>query len=340
MKCNSISDVVSASCSSSESKSAGKNVMKKRSPEGESSLSRRRQMNAASIDGNVFASTSGISISGSRHSSFTPGEDSTPATSVRTRRSTNINNSRMRLSYRPNGRNSSSVRESAFGVSQFPDSEMPINIDGPRSSQQFTATGSSSGSSSYSLSSRNDDDNQSTLMPFTSAELGFSHLMSRDSLPRYNMDGIAEVLLALERIEQDEELTHEQFLALETSLFLGGLNLHDQHRDMRLDIDNMSYEELLALEERMGTVSTALSEEALSKCVRRSMYQTTPSEVRVAGLGEDGDDIKCSICQEEYELADEIGKLVSCQHGYHLTCITSGTAQELVPICKAAASSS
>ncbi|KAL0407893.1 UNVERIFIED_CONTAM: putative E3 ubiquitin-protein ligase HIP1 [Sesamum radiatum] len=342
MKCNSISDVVSASCSSSESKSAGKNVMKKRSQEGESSLSRRRQMNsAASIDGNVFASTSGISISGSRHSSFTPGEDSTPATSVRTRRSTNINNSRMRLSYRPNGRNGSSVRESAFGVSQFPDSEMPINIGGPRSSQQFTATGSSSGSSSYSLSSRNDDDNQSTLMPFTSAELGFSHLMNRDSLPRYNMDGIAEVLLALERIEQEEELTHEQFLALETSLFLGGLNLHDQHRDMRLDIDNMSYEELLALEERMGTVSTALSEEALSKCVRRSMYQTTPTEVRVAGLGEDGDDIKCSICQEEYELGDEIGKLVGCQHGYHLTCINQWLQlKNWCPICKAAASSS
>ncbi|XP_011076797.1 uncharacterized RING finger protein C4G3.12c-like [Sesamum indicum] len=342
MKCNSISDVVSASCSSSESKSAGKNVMKKRSQEGESSLSRRRQTNsAASIDGNVFASTSGISISGSRHNSFTPGEDTTPATSVRTRRSTNINNSRMRLSYRPNGRNSLSVREPAFGVSQFPDSEIPINIGGPRSSQLFTANGSSSGSSSYSLSSRNDDDNQSTIMPFTSAELGFSHLMNRDSLPRYNMDGIAEVLLALERIEQDEELTHEQFLALETSLFLGGLNLHDQHRDMRLDIDNMSYEELLALEERMGTVSTALSEEALSKCVRRSMYQTTPSEVRVAGLGKDGDDIKCSICQEEYELGDEIGKLVGCQHGYHLTCINQWLRlKNWCPICKAAASSS
>lgn len=34
----------------------------------------------------------------------------------------------------------------------------------------------------------------------------------------------------------------QQILALETSLFLSGLNLYDQHRDMRLDIDNMSYE--------------------------------------------------------------------------------------------------
>lgn len=29
---------------------------------------------------------------------------------------------------------------------------------------------------------------------------------------------------------------------LETNLLLSGLDLHDQHEDMRLDIDNMSYE--------------------------------------------------------------------------------------------------
>lgn len=34
----------------------------------------------------------------------------------------------------------------------------------------------------------------------------------------------------------------QQILALETRLFLSSLNLYDQHRDMRLDIDNMSYE--------------------------------------------------------------------------------------------------
>jgi hypothetical protein len=34
---------------------------------------------------------------------------------------------------------------------------------------------------------------------------------------------------------------------LETNLFLSGLGLHDQHHDMRLDIDNMSYEVLLPL---------------------------------------------------------------------------------------------
>ncbi|KAK6129853.1 hypothetical protein DH2020_036439 [Rehmannia glutinosa] len=314
LKCNSISD-----CSSSESKSAGKSVMKT-GQEGESSLSRRWRQN-----GQFSASTSGISISDSGRSSFASG-DSKDAGSVRTRRSMNVNNSRTRLSYRQNGRNGSSLREP------------PFNVGGPSFSQQYSANGSSSGSSSssssYSLSSSNPD-SQSTMMPFSAAELGFTHLLNHE---RYNMDGIAEVLLALERIEQDEELTHEQVLALEANLFLGGLSLYDQHRDMRLDIDNMSYEELLALEDRMGTVSTALSEEALSKCIKRSIYYSTPSEVRITGSSEDGDDIKCSVCQEEYVMGDEIGKLVECQHGYHLTCINQWLRMKnWCPICKAAA---
>nr|GEW98196.1 E3 ubiquitin-protein ligase MBR2-like isoform X1 [Tanacetum cinerariifolium] len=69
--------------------------------------------------------------------------------------------------------------------------------------------------------------------------------MNENGSPHYNIDGIANVLLALDMIEQDEELTYKQLLTLEKNLFLGGLNLYDQHRDMRLDIDNMSYERSL-----------------------------------------------------------------------------------------------
>jgi hypothetical protein len=42
------------------------------------------------------------------------------------------------------------------------------------------------------------------------------------------------------------ELLHnfflQQLLVLETNLFLGAFASHDRHRDMRMDIDNMSYE--------------------------------------------------------------------------------------------------
>lgn len=43
----------------------------------------------------------------------------------------------------------------------------------------------------------------------------------------------------------------------------------------------------------MGTVSTALSEESLSKCLKKSIYE----DENVRCEGEEEDDVKCSICQ-------------------------------------------
>ncbi|XP_023524149.1 uncharacterized protein LOC111788150 [Cucurbita pepo subsp. pepo] len=152
-------------------------------------------------------------------------------------------------------------------------------------------------------------------------------------------NGIAEVLLALERIEQEEELTYEQAILLETSMFLNSLNINDQHRDMRLDIDNMTYEELLDLEERMGTVSTALSEEALTECLDTSIYQSKPGGRAATGSIEELSDIKCCICQEEYLIGDEVGRL-QCEHKYHVACIQQWLRlKNWCPICKASAAS-
>lgn len=54
-----------------------------------------------------------------------------------------------------------------------------------------------------------------------------------------------------------------------------------------------SEQELLALEERIGSVSTALSDEQFTKCLRRSIYSHVVSEVSKSTV----DDMKCSICQ-------------------------------------------
>lgn len=109
---------------------------------------------------------------------------------------------------------------------------------------------------------------------------------------------------------------------------------NDRHRGMRMDIDDMSYEELLALGERIGTVSTGLSDDALSKCLKRSLYVPTASSSQ-----EDGD-IKCIICQEEYFSGAEVANMV-CMHYYHTTCIQEWLRQKnWCPICKSIASDS
>lgn len=57
----------------------------------------------------------------------------------------------------------------------------------------------------------------------------------------------------------------------------------------------LSEQELLALEESMGTVSTAVPEDDLAKCLKRNIYQG------VADCREDEHDIKCSICQVSHQ---------------------------------------
>lgn len=55
-------------------------------------------------------------------------------------------------------------------------------------------------------------------------------------------------------------------------------------------------QELLVLEEKMGTVSTALSKEELSKCIKTDIFDYLELEDGKMS-GSCADDNKCSICQ-------------------------------------------
>ncbi|KAG0482454.1 hypothetical protein HPP92_010538 [Vanilla planifolia] len=246
--------------------------------------------------------------------------------SVRTRRGSSTENTRVRLS-----------EQEEEHIFQLPDAVLHRQLPRAVLSIHEAVQESSQRSFSDELPSvpvvgRPDSDNQTLQNRLNSRS------EDRDDFRRFNIEGIAQVLLALERIEQDEELSYEQLLVLEANLFLGGLNFYDQHRDMRLDIDNMSYEELLALEEKMGTVSTALSEEALSKCLKRSIYWPSLSSSGFSCHGDD-DDAKCIICQEEYVVGEEVGRL-QCDHRFHVDCIREWLRlKNWCPICKTAAAS-
>jgi hypothetical protein len=54
-------------------------------------------------------------------------------------------------------------------------------------------------------------------------------------------------------------------------------------------------QELLALEDHIGSVSTALTEEQFAKCVNQSVYEARNSGRDVNKIA--ADDVKCSICQ-------------------------------------------
>ncbi|XP_011088238.1 E3 ubiquitin-protein ligase MBR2 [Sesamum indicum] len=132
---------------------------------------------------------------------------------------------------------------------------------------------------------------------------------------------IRQVLNAMRR---GIHLQAEDYMLIDP--FINGFaELHDRHRDMRLDVDNMSYEELLALEEQIGNVSTGLTEEKIKSCMKQRTYEA---------MGVSSNMEPCCICQEDYISGDDIG-ILDCSHEFHSGCIKQWlTLKNLCPICK------
>ncbi|KAL3614224.1 hypothetical protein CASFOL_042298 [Castilleja foliolosa] len=135
---------------------------------------------------------------------------------------------------------------------------------------------------------------------------------------------IRQVLSAMRR---GVHLQAEDYMFVDP--FMSGFaELHDRHRDMRLDVDNMSYEELLALEDRIGNVSTGLSEERIRGSLKNRKFE---SLFVLPNLE------PCCVCQENYMNGDDIGTL-DCGHEFHTGCIKQWlTHKNICPICKTTA---
>lgn len=87
--------------------------------------------------------------------------------------------------------------------------------------------------------------------------------------------------------------------------------------------DNMTYEELLQLEERMGKVSRGLNIEQIKK-IPKSVYHKKSHQHEET----------CSICFMEVESGAKMRKLPCC-HEYHSKCIKQWLLNEKTcPICK------
>ncbi|KAI5441607.1 hypothetical protein KIW84_010894 [Lathyrus oleraceus] len=108
----------------------------------------------------------------------------------------------------------------------------------------------------------------------------------------------------------------------------GRVNSRDQFRDWRLDVDNMSYEQLLELGERIGYVKTGLKEDEMRHNIKKIKVLVSND------MSKHQIDKKCTICQEEYELDDELGML-NCEHCYHFQCIKQWLVlKNFCPVCK------
>ncbi|PHU04156.1 E3 ubiquitin-protein ligase MBR1 [Capsicum chinense] len=112
----------------------------------------------------------------------------------------------------------------------------------------------------------------------------------------------------------------------------------DQHREMRMDVDNMSYEELLALGEQIGTAKTGLLEEVIVSHLKTRSFSSVgiPCNLESAACSDHKIDF-CVICQSDYKDQESVGTL-DCGHEYHAECITNWLiVKNNCPICKSTA---
>ncbi|ESQ44776.1 hypothetical protein EUTSA_v10003162mg [Eutrema salsugineum] len=146
----------------------------------------------------------------------------------------------------------------------------------------------------------------------------------RSRLMVSQMQNVLDVM----RRDPNNNLRLEDVMLLNQSvLFDGAAGMHDRYRDMRLDVDNMSYEELLALEERIGDVCTGVNEEIISNRLKQRKYKSSSTK-------SPQDAEPCCICQEEYTEGEDTGTL-ECGHDFHSQCIKEWLKQKnLCPICK------
>lgn len=86
--------------------------------------------------------------------------------------------------------------------------------------------------------------------------------------------------------------------------------------------DNMTYEELLELEEKIGNVSKGLSSDQIDK-IKMKMYSSKIYR-----------NDKCIICQFEFKESEQV-KVLLCDHCFHKECLDEWLQNEKkCPVCK------
>ena len=89
------------------------------------------------------------------------------------------------------------------------------------------------------------------------------------------------------------------------------------------NVDNMTYEQLLELEENNGKVSKGLNPNVI-RAIPEKMWMTK----------HDSTDDQCSICFEKFERRQKIKTLKKCSHEYHSSCIDKWLIeQKKCPMC-------
>ncbi len=140
------------------------------------------------------------------------------------------------------------------------------------------------------------------------------------------------------RLMQEEETAFQQRMLALAGVPVAGADdggVSDADTEGGPDPDAMSYEELTALGEVVGTVATGLTQAQLDV-----LPVKTYAEVKNSGNGEAGavgaeEEEQCAVCRLEFEADDEV-TVLRCGHFFHPPCVGQWfQAKKVCVVCKA-----
>jgi hypothetical protein len=146
-----------------------------------------------------------------------------------------------------------------------------------------------------------------------------------------NAEELKSLELAL-KLEAEDRMMMERQLYMQQNEALRAMN------NEGVDPESMSYEQLLELEEKIGSISKGLTTEEIqvySNIIHRTFllnlslehYQQIIQCINKVN-------VRCSVCQCEFD-DNEPMKELRCKHQYHSVCIDSWlTKNNACPICK------
>ena len=140
---------------------------------------------------------------------------------------------------------------------------------------------------------------------------------------RKEIDGLETSIVNKRRALQSQHHTAISREVLENYLLSLMMSMREENNNANYpNPDNMTYEELLELEERMGNVSKGLTEEKI---------KSLPQEWFKKGKYLED---KCVVCQYEFKDGDKV-KVLPCKHCFHPECIDEWLKnQKVCPFCK------
>ncbi|GMH32975.1 hypothetical protein BSKO_00809 [Bryopsis sp. KO-2023] len=121
------------------------------------------------------------------------------------------------------------------------------------------------------------------------------------------------------RLQREDDTEHWRSLTGS-----GSSGLDDYLSDDPVDVDAMTYEELQALGEVVGSVNKGLPEAAI-EAIPVQMYKPTTKESQM--------EEQCAICQCEFDTGEML-KSLPCKHMYHPPCISQWLSiSKTCPVC-------